>query len=127
MLIDLDPQECPFDMIVEAALLVKKLLDRIGLTGYPKTTGGDGMHVYIPLEPVYTYEEARTFAELIARLVIAREARSCSPRRARWPSGRRTASISTTCRSASRRPSPRLTCCAPIPAPRWRRRSNGAK
>ena len=71
ILIDLDPQECPFEMIVEAALLVKKLLDRIGLTGYPKTTGGDGMHVYIPIEPVYSYEEARTFAELIARLVIA--------------------------------------------------------
>ena len=58
-------------MIVEAALLVKRFLDRIGLAGYPKTTGGDGMHIYIPLEPVYTYEEARTFAELIARLVIA--------------------------------------------------------
>ncbi len=71
ILIDLDPQECPFEMIVDAALLVKSLLDRIGLTGYPKTTGGDGMHVYIPIEPVYSYDQARTFAELIARLVIA--------------------------------------------------------
>ena len=70
VLIDLDPQECPFDMIVDAALLVKRVLDRIGLTGYPKTTGGDGMHVYIPVEPVYSYEETRTFAELIARLVF---------------------------------------------------------
>ncbi len=70
VLIDLDPQECPFDMIVEAALLVKRVLDRIGLAGYPKTTGGDGMHVYVPLEPIYSYEEARTFAELIARLVF---------------------------------------------------------
>ena len=61
ILIDLDPQECPFDMIVEAALLVQKLLDRIGLTGYPKTTGGDGMHIYIPIEPVYTYEESAYF------------------------------------------------------------------
>jgi bifunctional non-homologous end joining protein LigD len=69
VLIDLDPQECPFDMIVEAALLVKRVLDEIGLAGYPKTTGGDGMHVYIPLEPAYTYEEARIFAELIARLL----------------------------------------------------------
>ena len=69
ILIDLDPQECPFDMIVEAALMVERVLEQIGLVGYPKTTGGDGMHVYIPLEPVYTYEEARTFAELIARLV----------------------------------------------------------
>ena len=70
VLIDLDPQECPFDRIVDAALLVKQVLDRIGLTGYPKTTGGDGMHVYIPVEPVYTYEETRTFAELIARLTF---------------------------------------------------------
>jgi bifunctional non-homologous end joining protein LigD len=70
VLIDLDPQECPFDMIVDAALMVKALLDKIGLAGYPKTTGGDGMHVYIPIEPVYSYEAARTFAEAIARLLI---------------------------------------------------------
>jgi bifunctional non-homologous end joining protein LigD len=69
ILIDLDPQECSYDLIVEAALLVKSLLDKIGLEGYPKTTGGDGMHVYIPIEPVYSFEEARTFAELISRLV----------------------------------------------------------
>jgi bifunctional non-homologous end joining protein LigD len=68
VLIDLDPQECSFDLIVEAALLVKDILDRIGLEGYPKTTGGDGMHVYVPVEPIYTYEETRTLAELIARL-----------------------------------------------------------
>jgi bifunctional non-homologous end joining protein LigD len=69
ILIDLDPQECSYDLIVEAALMVERVLEQIGLVGYPKTTGGDGMHVYIPLEPVYSYEEARTFAELIARLV----------------------------------------------------------
>jgi bifunctional non-homologous end joining protein LigD len=73
VLIDLDPHECPFDRIVDAALLVKRTLDRIGLAGYPKTTGGDGMHIYIPVNPVYTYEEARTFAELIARLVVAEQ------------------------------------------------------
>jgi bifunctional non-homologous end joining protein LigD len=71
ILIDLDPQECVFDKIVDAALLVKGVLDRIGLVGYPKTTGGDGIHVYVPVEPVYTYEETRTFADLISRLTIA--------------------------------------------------------
>jgi len=70
ILIDLDPHECPYDKIVDAALLVKSILDRISLTGYPKTTGGDGMHVYIPVEPVYSYEETRTFAELISRLAV---------------------------------------------------------
>jgi len=70
VLVDLDPQECAFDLIVDAALMVKRVLDQIGLAGYPKTTGGDGLHVYIPLEPVYTFEEARIFAELISRIVI---------------------------------------------------------
>ena len=70
-LIDLDPTEgCPYDQIIEAARIVKKKLDAIGMTGYPKTTGGDGMHVYIPLEPVYTYEQVRSFAEILSMLVI---------------------------------------------------------
>ena len=72
-LIDLDPTEgCPYSQIVEAAQLVKKTLDSIGLAGYPKTTGGDGMHIYIPLEPVYTFEQVRSFAELLSILVINR-------------------------------------------------------
>jgi bifunctional non-homologous end joining protein LigD len=70
-LIDLDPTEgCPYSQIVEAAQLVKKTLDSVGLAGNPKTTGGDGMHIYIPLEPVYTFEQVRTFAELLSILVI---------------------------------------------------------
>ncbi len=72
VLIDLDPQHCSFDKIVEAALLVKDVLDEIDMEGYPKTTGGDGMHVYIPVEPEYTYEHTRTFAEVIARIVTRR-------------------------------------------------------
>ncbi len=69
ILIDIDPYQCAFTKVVEAALLVKEKLDKIGLKGYPKTTGGDGLHVYIPIETRYTYEQARTFAEVIARLL----------------------------------------------------------
>ncbi|HYX52760.1 MAG TPA: DNA ligase D [Candidatus Limnocylindrales bacterium] len=71
ILIDLDPYHCAFDRIIEAAQLVRQKLDLIGLRGYPKTTGGDGMHVYIPLEPHYTYAQSRSFAEILARWVIA--------------------------------------------------------
>jgi bifunctional non-homologous end joining protein LigD len=71
ILIDLDPWHCEFAKVVEAALLVKKKLDALGLEGYPKTTGGDGMHIYIPLEPVYGYDQARAFAEVIARMLAA--------------------------------------------------------
>ena len=71
ILIDLDPNQCAFAKIVEAALLVKAKLDAIGLTGYPKTTGGDGLHIYVPIEPHYTFDQARSFAEVIARLLAA--------------------------------------------------------
>jgi bifunctional non-homologous end joining protein LigD len=70
LLIDLDPHECPYSKIVEAALLVRKKLDALGLEGYPKTTGGDGMHIYVPLEPVYSYEEVRQFAKVLSMLVM---------------------------------------------------------
>ena len=71
MLIDLDPQGCEFDRIIEAAQLVRRKLDLVGLEGYPKTTGGDGMHIYVPVQPVYSYDQVRSFAEIIARVVAA--------------------------------------------------------
>lgn len=71
LLIDLDPQDCGYEKIVEAALLARQKLDALSLAGYPKTTGGDGMHIYVPLEPVYTYEQVRSFAQIMARLLAA--------------------------------------------------------
>ena len=71
ILIDLDPQDCEYDKIVEAALLVRRTLDKLELEGYPKTTGGDGLYIYIPVEPHYTYDEVKSFAELIARIAAA--------------------------------------------------------
>ncbi len=71
ILIDLDPYHCGYDRIVEAAQLVHSKLEMMGLEGYPKTTGGDGMHIYVPLEPRYSYEQVRSFAEILARMVAA--------------------------------------------------------
>lgn len=71
ILIDLDPSDCPYSKIVEAALLVKRKLDHLELDAYPKTTGGDGLHLYIPLEPAYHYDQARALAEILARLCAA--------------------------------------------------------
>lgn len=70
-LIDLDPYECGYDKIVEAALWVRGRLDRIELLSYPKTTGGDGMHIFLPLEPRYTYAQVRAFAEALSTLGAA--------------------------------------------------------
>jgi bifunctional non-homologous end joining protein LigD len=69
LLIDLDPQECSYAKIVEAALVVRKKLDRAELESFPKTTGGDGMHIFVPLEPRYSYEQVRSLAELLATMV----------------------------------------------------------
>jgi bifunctional non-homologous end joining protein LigD len=71
ILIDLDPYHCAYDRIIEAAQLVRQKLDLIGMAGYPKTTGGDGMHIYIPLEPVYSFQQARSLAEILARWLSA--------------------------------------------------------
>jgi bifunctional non-homologous end joining protein LigD len=71
ILIDLDPYHCGYDRIVEAAQLIREKLRLIGLAGYPKTTGGNGMHVYVPVEPIYTSAQTRSFAEILARWVSA--------------------------------------------------------
>jgi bifunctional non-homologous end joining protein LigD len=71
VVLDLDPYECAFDRIVEAAQLTRRKLAELELESYPKTTGGDGMHLYVPIAAEYTYEQVRTFAEIVARLVIA--------------------------------------------------------
>jgi bifunctional non-homologous end joining protein LigD len=73
ILLDLDPVEASYDKIVEAAQLIRQILSELGLKGYAKTTGGDGMHIYVPLEPVYTYEQVRGFAELVSHLAVDRE------------------------------------------------------
>src|SRR5207253_1104050 len=62
---------CGYDRIVEAARLVHDKLRLIGLAGYPKTTGGNGIHVYVPVEPIYASAQTRSFAEILARWVAA--------------------------------------------------------
>ncbi|MCW5982341.1 MAG: DNA ligase D [Bryobacteraceae bacterium] len=69
---DLDPTgDTPYATVVKLARAVMKVMDRIGCTVFLKTSGASGMHIYLPLEPVYTYEHVRTFAEIIARLIEA--------------------------------------------------------
>jgi bifunctional non-homologous end joining protein LigD len=65
---DLDPYEVNFTAVQELAVHLKVLLERFGLASYPKTSGASGMHVYVPIEPVYTYAQVAHFAELVARL-----------------------------------------------------------
>lgn len=67
--IDLDPEEVEFEKVVEAALESHKFLDQLKVENYIKTSGATGLHIYIPLGNKYTYDQSKTFAELIANIV----------------------------------------------------------
>jgi bifunctional non-homologous end joining protein LigD len=67
VLFDLDPTpEVPWPQTIEVALLVKELLDGLGLESFPKTSGGKGFHILVPLDRRSTYDDSRAFAELVA-------------------------------------------------------------
>jgi len=66
--IDLDPTTgIGFDEVRVAALLCRDLLAELGLRGYPKTTGSNGLHVYLRLEPRWDSVEVRAAAVALAR------------------------------------------------------------
>ncbi len=67
--IDLDPDKNTFDQVVQAAQEVKKVLDAIGIPGFPKTSGSTGMHIYIPLGAEYSYDQSQMFGKLIVTIV----------------------------------------------------------
>ncbi len=64
--IDLDPStKSTFPQLIEVALTAKEILDAAGINASCKTSGSDGLHIYIPLGAQYTYDEARDFTKLL--------------------------------------------------------------
>lgn len=69
--IDLDPSEgATYQDACEVALVLKTVLDELGLVSYPKTSGATGLHIYLPVRPEYTYEEIRWLTQRIAEIVV---------------------------------------------------------
>jgi len=67
---DLDPTEgSEFSTVVRVARAILKQLERMQLHAFLKTSGSRGMHLWLPLEREYTFEQARAFAEIVARLI----------------------------------------------------------
>ncbi|HEY8644044.1 MAG TPA: hypothetical protein VIO84_14920 [Candidatus Dormibacteraeota bacterium] len=63
--IDLDPMPgVPWSQVREVALVAKGVLDDMGLTGWPKTSGSRGMHIYCRIERRWTYPEVRRAPEI---------------------------------------------------------------
>jgi bifunctional non-homologous end joining protein LigD len=67
VLFDLDPSDdVGFPETIEVALLVKEVLDTLGLVSFPKTSGSEGIHILVPIERRFTYEDTREFAAIVA-------------------------------------------------------------
>jgi bifunctional non-homologous end joining protein LigD len=67
LLIDLDPTtdgQWPF--VREIALVVKEVMDELGLRSYPKTSGATGLHILAPIKPELEFPEVRRFAKALA-------------------------------------------------------------
>ncbi len=69
-IIDLDPTDKnSFDQVIETARVTKQVLDGLKVTGYCKTSGSTGIHIYIPMGASYSYDECQLFGKLIATRV----------------------------------------------------------
>ncbi len=67
IILDLDPgPEVDWPSVVEAAQLLRTLLDELSLASFLKTTGGKGLHVVVPLQRVHQWDEVKTFSKAIA-------------------------------------------------------------
>jgi bifunctional non-homologous end joining protein LigD len=67
VLFDLDPAAgAAFADVVRTALLVREALDALALVSLVRTTGGDGLHVLVPIARRHTHEQARRFAGVVA-------------------------------------------------------------
>lgn len=69
LVIDLDPEDVPFKKVIDTARDIHELLEELKIPNYCKTSGGRGLHIYIPLGSKYPFEQTEMFAELLANLV----------------------------------------------------------
>ena len=125
--IDLDPgDECDYATVQRVAHVVHEVLDELGAVGFPKTSGGKGMHVYVRIHPEHGFKDVRRGA-----LAFAREVERRTPTTSPPPGGARTATrascSSTTTRTPATTPSPRRTPSAACPTPGSRPRSTGTR
>jgi len=73
LLIDLDPSEGnPWELVREIAMVVKEVMDELGLASYPKTSGATGLHVLAPIKAELPFPEVRRFAQALAEEVERR-------------------------------------------------------
>lgn len=71
-IIDLDPEDVPFENVIKTAEVAYDILEGARVEAFLKTSGGRGLHIYIPLGAKYSHDQAKDFAELICTLINQR-------------------------------------------------------
>lgn len=71
-ILDLDPKTAPFAHVVEIALAIHALCEEIELEGFIKTSGGSGLHILLPMGGLFSHDQAKQLAELLAQLIVKR-------------------------------------------------------
>ena len=67
IIMDLDPDPTvPWKSVIEAAQLVRTLLNEMDLECFVKSTGGKGLHIVLPLRPIHTWDEIKAFSKGLA-------------------------------------------------------------
>jgi bifunctional non-homologous end joining protein LigD len=73
LLIDLDPTvDGQWPYVREIALVVKEVMEELGLSSFPKTSGATGLHILAPIKPELVFPEVRRFAKALAEVVERR-------------------------------------------------------
>jgi bifunctional non-homologous end joining protein LigD len=67
--IDLDPLRVPFDQVIEVAQKLHQILNQCKIKHFCKTSGGEGLHLLIPLGGKYTFDQSRQLAEIIGHIL----------------------------------------------------------
>ncbi len=81
IVIDLDPEGISFEKVIEVAQTVHDVCEEWHIPTVPKTSGKTGIHIYIPMQAVYTYEQAKNLAHLIVLEVNKRQPKLTSVER----------------------------------------------
>jgi bifunctional non-homologous end joining protein LigD len=71
---DLDPDaSVSWPQMIEGALAIKDILDRLKLGAFLKVTGGKGLHIHVPVEPRYSWDQIKLFAKTVATNLAVQE------------------------------------------------------
>ena len=87
---DLDPPDgAPFSQVLDVARWIRDELDAIGASGVAKTSGSDGLHIYIPLPAGTPYEAGMIYCQIVAALVEQKHPRAATTERSVKARGKR--------------------------------------